>query len=104
VWRGGDEEEAKLLASAYRRSLEVAVQNNLRSISFPSISTGAFAYPVNLAAPIALKTIVEFLNQGHHHLDEVRMVLYPREDDTAYPLFAAALEQILAEKPAKGIP
>ena len=103
VWRGGDEEEAKLLASAYRRSLEVAVQNNLRSISFPSISTGAFAYPVNLAAPIALKTIVEFLNQGHHHLDEVRMVLYPREDDTAYPLFAAALEQILAEKPAKGI-
>jgi O-acetyl-ADP-ribose deacetylase (regulator of RNase III) len=104
VWRGGDEEEAKLLASAYRRSLEVAVQNNLRSISFPSISTGAFAYPVNLAAPIALKTIVEFLNQGHHHLDEVRMVLYSREDDAAYPLFAAALEQILAEKPAKGIP
>jgi len=103
VWRGGDEEEAKLLASAYRRSLEVAVQNNLRSISFPSISTGAFAYPVNLAAPIALKTIVEFLNQGHHHLDEVRMVLYSREDDAAYPLFAAALEQILAEKPAKGI-
>jgi O-acetyl-ADP-ribose deacetylase (regulator of RNase III) len=102
VWRGGDEEEPKLLASAYRRSLEVAVQNKLRSISFPSISTGAFVYPLDLAAPIALKTIVEFLRQGEHNLDEVRMVLYQRENDRAYPVFAAVLEQILAEKPAGG--
>jgi O-acetyl-ADP-ribose deacetylase (regulator of RNase III) len=98
VWRGGDEEEPKLLASAYRRSLQVAVQNNLRSISFPSISTGAFVYPLDLAAPIALKTIIEFLRQGEHNLDEVRMVLYQRENDRAYPVFAAALESILAEK------
>src|SRR5580658_8193041 len=48
VWRGGDEDEPKLLASAYRRILHVAVENNLRSISFPSISTGAFAYPINV--------------------------------------------------------
>ena len=102
VWRGGDEEEPKLLASAYRRSLEVAVQNKLRSISFPSISTGAFVYPLDLAAPIALKTIIEFLRQGEHNLDEVRMVLYQRENDRAYPVFAAALDQILAEKPAGG--
>jgi O-acetyl-ADP-ribose deacetylase (regulator of RNase III) len=100
--RGGDEDEPKLLASAYRRSLRVAVQNNLRSVSFPSFSTGAFAYPVNLAAPLALRTIVEFLRLGEHNLDEVRIVLYPREDDTAYPLFAVALEQILAERPAGG--
>jgi O-acetyl-ADP-ribose deacetylase (regulator of RNase III) len=78
------------------------VQNNLRSVSFPSFSTGAFAYPVNLAAPLALRTIVEFLRLGEHNLDEVRIVLYPREDDTAYPLFAVALEQILAERPAGG--
>jgi O-acetyl-ADP-ribose deacetylase (regulator of RNase III) len=77
VWRGGDEDEPKLLASAYRRSLHVAVENNLRSISFPSISTGAFAYPINLAAPVALKTIVEFLRRSEHNLDEFRMVLYP---------------------------
>jgi O-acetyl-ADP-ribose deacetylase len=102
VWRGGDEDEPKLLASAYRRSLHVAVENNLRSISFPSISTGAFAYPINLAAPVALKTIVEFLRRSEHNLDEVRMVLYPHEDDTAYPLFAAALEQILAETSVGG--
>src|SRR5437899_92008 len=63
VWRGGDEEEAKLLTSAYRRSLQVAVQNGLKSISFPSISTGAFGYPIRYAAPVAVKTIVEFLEK-----------------------------------------
>src|SRR5215470_17658481 len=81
VWRGGEEHEPQLLASAYRRSLEVAVQQGLHSISFPSISTGAFAYPLRLAAPIALKTIIDFLEQEQHNLDVVRMVLYPREDE-----------------------
>jgi len=76
VWRGGDEDEPKLLASAYRRSLEIAVQNNLKSISIPSISTGAFVYPIKLAAPIAVKTVVEFLEQRAHGLEEVRLVLY----------------------------
>jgi O-acetyl-ADP-ribose deacetylase len=103
VWRGGDEEEPKLLASAYRRSLEVAAQNNLRSISFPSISTGAFVYPLDLAAPIALRAIIEFLRTGDHDLNEVRMVLYQRENDRGYPVFVAALERILAEKPAQGV-
>src|SRR5215471_13802951 len=55
VWRGGDEDEPRLLASAYRRSLEVAAERGLRSISFPSISTGALVYPLRLAAPVALK-------------------------------------------------
>jgi O-acetyl-ADP-ribose deacetylase (regulator of RNase III) len=102
VWRGGDEDEPKLLASAYRRSLQVAVQHGLHSISFPSISTGAFIYPLRLAAPIALKTIVEFLEQEQHNLDEVRVVLYPREDDTAYSVFARTLEQIFTERAAHG--
>jgi O-acetyl-ADP-ribose deacetylase (regulator of RNase III) len=99
VWRTGDEDEPKLLASAYRRSLEVAVQHGLHSISFPSISTGAFGYPIRLAAPVALKAIVEFLRRGQHSLDEVRMVLYTREDDTAYAAYAGALEQLLKEMP-----
>jgi O-acetyl-ADP-ribose deacetylase (regulator of RNase III) len=101
VWRGGDEREPELLASAYRRSLEVAVQHGLRSISFPSISTGAFVYPIRLAAPIALKTIVDFLERENHSLEEVRMVLYSREDDRAYPVFADALERILSGKPGR---
>jgi len=64
VWRGGDEHESELLASAYRRSLEVAVEHGLRSISFPSISTGAFGYPLRLAAPIALDDYYVFANGG----------------------------------------
>lgn len=98
VWRGGDEHEPELLASAYRRSLQVAVENNLRSISFPSISTGAFVYPLRLAAPIALRTIIQFLEKESHELQEVRMVLYAREDDKAYPIFVAALEQIISAR------
>src|ERR1051325_10997471 len=70
VWRGGDEHEPELLASAYRRSLQVAVEHGLHSISFPSISTGAFVYPLRLAAPVALKTIVEFLRQEQHCFEE----------------------------------
>ena len=98
VWRGGDEHEPELLASAYRRSLQVAVQHGLRSISFPSISTGAFAYPIRLAAPIALGTIVEFVAGERLSLDEVRVVLYTREDDKAYTVFAKALEQVLLKR------
>lgn len=93
VWRGGDEQEHKLLASAYRRSLEVAVEHGLQSISIPSISTGAFAYPIRLAAPIAIATIIGFLEQQQHNLNEVRIVLYTREDSKAYTIFADALER-----------
>ena len=85
-----------------RRSLEVAVQHGLRSISFPSISTGAFVYPMRLAAPIALGTIIEFLEKEQHNLDEVRMVLYTRGDDKAYNLYAQTLQQILSERPKAG--
>src|SRR5438477_7407400 len=76
VWRDGNEDEPRLLASAYRRSLEVAVENKLSSISIPSISTGAFGYPLKLAARVAMTTIVEFLRERESGLKEVRMVLY----------------------------
>ena len=104
AWRGGDEHEPELLASAYRRSLEVAVQQGLRSISIPSISTGAFVYPLRLAAPIALGTIIEFLEREQHNLDEVRMVLYSREDDRAYPIFAEALQRLVSRRAEAGDP
>ena len=103
VWRAGDEEEPKLLASAYRRSLQVAAQHHLRSISIPSISTGAFVYPIRLAAPIALQTIIHFLESEPHNLDEVRMVLYTREDERSYAIFADTLQQILSKRASPGI-
>ena len=98
VWRGGDEHEPELLASAYRRSLQVAAENGLRSISIPSISTGAFCYPIRAAAPIAMRTIVEFLRRERHNFDEVRMVLYTREDDAAFNIFAGALQAVLSSE------
>jgi O-acetyl-ADP-ribose deacetylase len=102
VWRGGDEREPELLASAYRRSLHVAAEHDLKSISLPSISTGAFVYPIRLAAPIAMRTIIHFLEHEQHDLNEVRMVLYTREDSSAYAVFAHELEQILSERVIDG--
>ena len=99
VWRGGDEHEPQLLASAYRRALQVAAENQLRSISIPSISTGAFCYPIRLAAPIAVETVLHFLRNDPHELEEVRLVLYSREDETAFTTFATALEQALQADP-----
>jgi O-acetyl-ADP-ribose deacetylase (regulator of RNase III) len=61
VWRGGDRGEAALLASAYRRSLEIADEAGLASIAFPSISTGAYGYPVRPAARIAIATARDFV-------------------------------------------
>jgi O-acetyl-ADP-ribose deacetylase (regulator of RNase III) len=97
VYETGDEYEQDLLACAYRNSLLVAVENNIRTISFPSISTGAFVYPLPLAAPIAMQTIVDFLRTEEHQLELVRMVLYPDEQKDAYGIYAAALRQVLAE-------
>jgi O-acetyl-ADP-ribose deacetylase (regulator of RNase III) len=57
VWRGGTHGEPQLLASCYRRSLELAAEQGVRSIAFPSISTGIFGYPVELAAGIAVATV-----------------------------------------------
>ena len=98
VWRGGDEQEDELLASAYRRSLEVATEHHLKSISIPSISTGAFCYPIRLAAPVGLKAILDFLEQGGHGLEEVRMVLYTREDPASFKVYTQALENLLSAR------
>ncbi len=56
-WLGGNKDESQLLASCYIKSLEVAAENNLRSIAFPSISTGVYGYPIELAAKIAVETV-----------------------------------------------
>jgi len=75
VWSGGDRGEPELLASAYRNSLRLAVSKGLRTIAFPSISTGAYSYPIEKASRVAVKTVVEFLN-GEDQLDEVVFVLF----------------------------
>lgn len=94
VWHGGHSGEPELLASAYRQSLKVAVANGLKSVSFPSISTGAFGYPVRLAAAIALETVTDFLHR-EESLEEVVFVLF---DAATYRIYAQALEALLPEK------
>ena len=84
VYRDGRHGEPDLLASAYRRSLEVALEHHLRSIAFPSISTGAYRYPIAEAAPLALRTVAGFLEQHPGQLDLVRFVLYGARDLAVY--------------------
>jgi O-acetyl-ADP-ribose deacetylase len=90
VWRGGERGEAELLAGAYRRSLELAVEHKCRSIAFPAISTGVYGYPMDLAAWIALATAIDFLRK-HDRPELVRFVLFGAG---AYGAFSAALEQL----------
>ncbi len=76
-WQEGAKRAAELLASSYRRSLEVAAGNGLRSVAFPSISTGAYGYPMEEAAPIALRTVLDYLAaQEEPGIEWVRFVLY----------------------------
>jgi O-acetyl-ADP-ribose deacetylase (regulator of RNase III) len=83
VYRRAGKRAAELLASAYRRSLEVASENHLKSVAFPSISTGAYGYPLDEAAPIALKTVADFL-KNHPEIELVRFVLFDSKTLAAY--------------------
>ena len=94
VWHGGDRGEPGLLASAYRESLKLAAANNLSSVSFPSISTGVYGYPVDLAAVIALREVISFLSQTTP-IKEVVFVLY---DSRTFAAYAASLRDIMGEK------
>ena len=75
-WRGGSKGEPDLLANAYRNSLQVAVDHNIRTIAFPSISTGVYHYPLDQAAAIAVKTVWDFCAANPGKIDTVRFVLF----------------------------
>jgi O-acetyl-ADP-ribose deacetylase len=83
IYRGGTHGEEKLLASAYRNSLEIASRKKIRSVAFPSISTGAYAYPVKEAARVALKTTMDYLTD-HPEIELVRFVLFGAVDLEVY--------------------
>ena len=85
MYRDGRHGEGGLLASAYRRALELAVAARVRSVAFPSISTGAYRFPVRSAAEIALRTTVAFLESpGHGGIVSVRFVLFSTGDLGVY--------------------
>jgi len=82
------------LKNSYQNSLDLASKNNLKSISFPSISTGVFGYPVKEASYIALKAITSWLKH-HPGIELVRMVLHSEED---YSIYKSALDNLMADE------
>ena len=88
IYRGGTEGEAETLASAYRACLSLAEENGVEYMSFPSISTGVFGYPVDEAAPIAVMEVVSHLRRDGTRLRRAVFVLYDDQTFSAYQLAA----------------
>jgi O-acetyl-ADP-ribose deacetylase (regulator of RNase III) len=98
VWHGGDEDEPTQLANAYRNCLIQARHETLRTLAFPSISTGAYGFPIGQAASIALKTVSAYLSTNRQLFDEIRFVLFSKEDFNIYERTAQAfLKELGAE-------
>jgi O-acetyl-ADP-ribose deacetylase (regulator of RNase III) len=91
IWRGGNKGEATLLESAYRESLKLAAEQKLNSVSFPSISTGVYGYPVAEAAGVAIRTVASFLSGQATPVKEVVFVLF---DPVTYQAYHSALEEV----------
>jgi O-acetyl-ADP-ribose deacetylase (regulator of RNase III) len=94
VWHGGSKGEPELLTSAYRESLKLAADNKLASVSFPSISTGVYGYPVDLAARVTVETVADFLRKRKTSLGEVVFVLFDSKTLAAY---SSALGEIVGK-------
>lgn len=94
VYRDGKHKEADLLAKSYKRSLEVASENGVKTIAIPSISTGAYGYPLEQAARIAVSTVIDYL-KTHQDITLVRFVLYGQKSFNAY---AQALNELVSSR------
>jgi O-acetyl-ADP-ribose deacetylase (regulator of RNase III) len=92
IWQGGNKNEADLLRSAYYECLKLATERKLTSISFPSISTGAYGYPLDEAAKAAVSTVVSFLKEHATTLNDVVFVLF---DSRTYQSYHSALQAYL---------
>jgi len=95
VWQGGKVNEPQILESCYCNSMEQADRKLCSSVSFPSVSTGAFGYPVGAAAQIALRTIADLL----HEPKSVKLVRFVLFDERTYKAYAAAAEELSRDFP-----
>ena len=84
IYRGGNSGEPQLLANAYKNSMKLALQNKIRTIAFPSISTGVYSYPLEEAAEIAVKTVNDFYLEHQNEFDCIRFVLFDARTKQAY--------------------
>jgi len=95
IYRGGGHREAELLTSCYRETLKLAFSRGLTSVAFPSISTGAYGYPLAEAAQVALTTVLNYLSQ-HPEIKLVRFVLFGKP---AYEAYQKILRELLRVNP-----
>ena len=84
IWNGGRDREEELLANCYFNSMNLAMDNGIRSIAFPSISTGVYSFPVELAAKIAVHTVNRFLQDNPDSFDLVEWVLFDTHTESVY--------------------
>lgn len=91
IWHGGEGREADLLASCYYKSLTVAVENGIRTVVFPSISTGVYGYPVDKAAKVAVHAVNRFLSDNPDKIDIVYWVLF---DDKTLRIYEAEVDKL----------
>jgi len=97
VWRGGLSGEPEALASCYRKSLELAVENNLRTIAFPAISTGVYRYPLDQATRIAIETVASYLKETSSKI-HVKFCCFTEEDYEEYVIALRDIEYALISK------
>ena len=84
IWQGGNHQEPKLLADCYRNSLQLALDHGIRSVAFPSISTGVYSYPLEAAAKIAVSTVLQFVEEHSGDFDLIAWVLFDQHTFDAY--------------------
>ena len=84
IWYGGRDKEEELLANCYFNSMKLAMENGIRTIAFPSISTGVYSFPVELAAKVAVYTVNRFLQDNPDNFDLVEWVLFDAHTEAVY--------------------
>lgn len=94
VWRGGNSNEAETLSNCYTNSLMQAAECGAKSVAFPSISTGAYGYPVEEASYVAASAVAQFVRNNSSAIDEVRFVLF---DNASFNFYKSAVEKALAQ-------
>ncbi len=94
IWKGGDHGEDEMLARCYRNSLELAEKHGVRTLAFPSISTGAYGFPVEKASKIAIMEINDFLERNST-IEKVVLVCF---NDVAYEYYSRAVEEIMRDE------
>lgn len=91
IWRGGSQNEPDLLRNCYVNSLKLAKERSVKSVSFPSVSTGVYGYPVEEAAKVALKAVLDFLKENPGTFEEVFFTLF---DERTYQAYSEALASL----------